>query len=72
LFDSAKQGTASPDQGDDLMLKEVLAQQTLIVSKLHVTEAEPISLSKSKGKDSTHDDMMIPGKWSNRSGQEPN
>ena len=32
----------------NLMLKEVLAQQTLIVSKLHVTEAEPISLSKSK------------------------
>jgi hypothetical protein len=40
----------------NLMLKEVLAQQTLIVSKLHVTEAEPISLSKSKGKDSTHEE----------------
>ncbi len=39
-----------------LMLKEVLAQQTLIVSKLHVTETEPLSLSKSKGKDSTHEE----------------
>jgi hypothetical protein len=36
------------------MLKEVLAQQTSIVSTLHVTETELISLSKSKGKDSTH------------------
>jgi hypothetical protein len=40
----------------NLMLKEVLAQQTLIVSKLHVTETEPLSLSKSKGKDSTHEE----------------
>ncbi len=38
------------------MLKEVLAQQTLIVSKLHVTETELLSLSKSKGKDSTHEE----------------
>ena len=38
----------------NLMLKEVLAQQTLIVSKLHVTETEQLSQSKSKGKDSTH------------------
>jgi hypothetical protein len=40
----------------NLILKEVLAQQTLIVSKLYVTEAEPISLRKSKGKDSTHEE----------------
>jgi hypothetical protein len=40
----------------NLMLKEVLAQQTLIISKLHVTETDPISLSKSKGKDSTHEE----------------
>jgi hypothetical protein len=53
----------------NLMLKEVLAQQTLIVSKLHVTEAEPISLSKSKGKDSTHEETR---KVIIRSGQEPN
>ncbi len=38
------------------MLKEVLAQQTSIVSKLHVTETELLSLSKSKGKDSTHEE----------------
>ena len=40
----------------NLMLKEVLAQQTSIVSKLHVTETELLSLSKSKGKDSTHEE----------------
>jgi hypothetical protein len=34
----------------NLMLKEVLAQQTSIVSKLHVTETELLLLSKSKGK----------------------
>ncbi len=39
-----------------MMLKEVLAQQTSIVSKLHVTETERLSLSKSKGKDSTHEE----------------
>ncbi len=38
------------------MLKEVLAQQTPIVSKLHVTETELLSLSKSEGKDSTHEE----------------
>ncbi len=38
------------------MLKEVLAQQTLIASKLHITETEQLSLSKSKGKDSTHEE----------------
>jgi hypothetical protein len=37
------------------MLKEVLAQQTSIVSKLHATETELILLSKSKRKDSTHE-----------------
>jgi hypothetical protein len=36
------------------MLREVLAQQTSIVSKLHITETELLSLSISKGKDSTH------------------
>jgi hypothetical protein len=40
----------------NLMLKEVLAQQTSIVSKLHVTETELLLLSKSKGKDSTHEE----------------
>jgi hypothetical protein len=40
----------------NLMLKEALAQQTSIVSKLHVTETELLSLSKSKGKDSTHEE----------------
>ncbi len=42
-----------------MMLKEVLAQhwrQTSIASKLHVTKTELLSLSKSKGKDSTHDE----------------
>jgi hypothetical protein len=39
----------------NLILKEVLAQQTSIVSKLHVTETDLLfSLSKSKGRDSTH------------------
>jgi hypothetical protein len=40
----------------NLMLKEVLAQQTSIVSELHVTETELLLLSKSKGKDSTHEE----------------
>jgi hypothetical protein len=40
----------------NLMLKEVLVQQTLIVSKLHVTETELLSQIKSKGKDSTHEE----------------
>ncbi len=44
------------------MLKEVLEQQTLIVSKLHVTETEPLSLSKSKEKDSTHEEIRKVGK----------
>ncbi len=44
-----------------MMLKEVLAQQTSSVSKLHVIETELFLLSKSKGKDS----MERPEKWSN-------
>ncbi len=39
-----------------MMLKEVLAQQTSIVSNLYVTETELLSLSKSKGNDSTHEE----------------
>jgi hypothetical protein len=38
------------------MLKEVLAQQTLIVSKLHDTETELLWQSKSQEKDSTHEE----------------
>jgi hypothetical protein len=40
----------------NLMLKDVLAQHTSIVSKLQVTETELLSLSKSRGKDSTHEE----------------
>ncbi len=40
----------------NVMLKEVLAQQTSIASKLHVTETELPSLSKCKAKDSTHEE----------------
>ncbi len=40
----------------NLMLKEALAQQTSIVSKLHVTETELLSLSKSKAKVSNHEE----------------
>jgi hypothetical protein len=40
----------------NLMLKEVLALQTSTASKLHVTETELLSLSKSKGKDSAHEE----------------
>ncbi len=39
-----------------MMLKEVLVQQTSIVSKLHDTETELLRQSKSQGKDSTHDE----------------
>ncbi len=48
------------DQQDQIkamnLMLEVLAQQTSIVSKLHVTETELLSLSKSKVKDSTHEE----------------
>ncbi len=37
----------------NLMLKEILSQQTSIVSKLHDTETELLGQSKSQGKDST-------------------
>jgi hypothetical protein len=40
----------------NLMLKEVLAQQTSIVSKLHDTETELLRQIKSQGKDSTHEE----------------
>jgi hypothetical protein len=48
----------------NLMLMEVLAQQTSIVSKLQDTETELLWQSKSQA--------IRPGKWSKRSGQEPN
>ena len=38
----------------NLMLKEVLAQQTSIVSKLHDTETELLRQSKSQGKDPSY------------------
>jgi hypothetical protein len=58
LFDSAKQGAASPDQGDELDAEgsSIAAdiKLSLIVSKLQVTETKLLSLSKSKG---THEDQ---------------
>ncbi len=56
MFDSAKKEQQVQIKAMNLMLKEVLAQQKSIVSKLHVTETELLSLSKSKGKDSTHEE----------------
>jgi hypothetical protein len=41
----------------NLMLNEVLAQQTSIVSKLHDTETELLWQRKSKGKYSTHEEV---------------
>ncbi len=52
----------------NLMLKEVLAQQTSFVSKLHDTETELLRQSKSQRKIQL---MKRPGKWSNCSGEEP-
>jgi hypothetical protein len=40
----------------NLMLDEVLVQQTSIVSKLHDTETKLLRQSKSQGKDSTHEE----------------
>jgi hypothetical protein len=57
----------------NLMLKEALAQQASIVSKLHDTETELLSCCS--GRVNPKEKIQLtkrPGKWSNRSGQEPN